>query len=42
MRDGGEALTELLPNASGQVLEGQDHNVDAKILAPVLIDFFRA
>jgi pimeloyl-ACP methyl ester carboxylesterase len=41
MRDGGEALTELLPQASCQVLDGQDHNVDAKVLAPVLIDFFR-
>ena len=42
MHDGGGALTELLPNASCQVLDGQDHNVDAKALAPVLIDFFRA
>jgi pimeloyl-ACP methyl ester carboxylesterase len=41
MRAGGEALTELLPNASYQVLDGQDHNVDPKVLAPALIDFFR-
>jgi len=42
MRDGGDALAALLPNASCQVLDGQDHNVDPKVLAPVLIDFFRS
>jgi pimeloyl-ACP methyl ester carboxylesterase len=41
MRDGGEALAALLPNASCEVLDGQDHNVDPKVLAPSLIDFFR-
>jgi pimeloyl-ACP methyl ester carboxylesterase len=41
MRDGGAALVELLPNASHQVIDGQDHNVDPKLLAPVLIEFFR-
>lgn len=41
MRDGGDALAGLLPNASCQVLDGQDHNVDPKLLAPLLIDFFR-
>lgn len=41
MRDGGEALAALLPRASCEVLDGQDHNVDPKALAPLLIDFFR-
>jgi pimeloyl-ACP methyl ester carboxylesterase len=41
MRDGGNALAGLLPNASCEVLPGQDHNVDPKHLAPLLIDFFR-
>jgi pimeloyl-ACP methyl ester carboxylesterase len=41
MREGGEALAAALPNASCQVLDGQDHNVDPKLLAPLLIDFFR-
>lgn len=41
MRDGGDALAALLPNASCEVLSGQDHNVDPKALAPLLIDFFR-
>jgi hypothetical protein len=41
MRDGGDALAGLLPNASCQVLDGQDHNVDPTVLAPLLIDFFR-
>jgi pimeloyl-ACP methyl ester carboxylesterase len=41
MRDGGDSLAGLLPNASCQVLDGQDHNVDPTVLAPVLIDFFR-
>jgi pimeloyl-ACP methyl ester carboxylesterase len=41
MRDGGEALAALLPNASCEVLDGEEHNVDPKVLAPSLIDFFR-
>jgi pimeloyl-ACP methyl ester carboxylesterase len=41
LREGGKALTELLPNASYEVLDGQDHNVEPKVLAPALIDFFR-
>jgi pimeloyl-ACP methyl ester carboxylesterase len=42
MRDGADALAEVLPHASCQVIDGQDHNVDPKLLAPVLIDFFRS
>ncbi|HEY0534089.1 MAG TPA: alpha/beta hydrolase [Actinoplanes sp.] len=41
MRDGGDALAALLPNATCEVIDGQDHNVDPKLLAPLLIDFFR-
>jgi pimeloyl-ACP methyl ester carboxylesterase len=41
MRDGGEALAAVLPNASCAVIDGQDHNVDPEYLAPQLIEFFR-
>lgn len=41
MRTGGEALAGLQSRGSFAVLPGQDHNVDAKQLAPLLIDFFR-
>jgi pimeloyl-ACP methyl ester carboxylesterase len=36
-----DMLAEALPIASRQTLEGQTHQVDAKVLAPVLLDFFR-
>jgi pimeloyl-ACP methyl ester carboxylesterase len=41
MRDGTDALAAVLPNASCEVIDGQDHNVDPKMLAPLLIDFYR-
>ncbi len=37
-----QALVNALPNAQRRVLEGQMHNVDPAILAPVLIEFFQA
>jgi pimeloyl-ACP methyl ester carboxylesterase len=36
-----EALAKVLPHASRQTLEGQTHMVDPKVLAPVLIEFFK-
>lgn len=38
--NGAQALVEILPNAQYRVLEGQNHAVAAKALAPVLIEFF--
>jgi pimeloyl-ACP methyl ester carboxylesterase len=40
VHNGAEALARVLPNASRQTLEGQTHDVDPKVLAPVLIEFF--
>ena len=37
-----QELTDALPNASRRTLEGQMHNVDPAVLAPVLIEFFQA
>jgi pimeloyl-ACP methyl ester carboxylesterase len=37
---GTKQLADLLPNAEHRVLAGQTHNVCAKVLAPVLIDYF--
>ncbi len=39
-RNAVQALVDALPNASRRTLEGQMHNVDPAILAPVLVDFF--
>jgi pimeloyl-ACP methyl ester carboxylesterase len=41
MRATAEALTKAIPNARHQVLEGQRHDVDPNVLAPVLTEFFR-
>jgi hypothetical protein len=40
LRNAAQAVTDLLPNANRRTLEGQTHNVDAKVLAPVLKEFF--
>jgi pimeloyl-ACP methyl ester carboxylesterase len=37
---GTRMLADLLPNAEHRVLDGQTHMVNAKALAPVLIDYF--
>lgn len=42
MRASAEALTTAIPHSQHQVLEGQQHNVDAKALAPVLTAFFKS
>jgi hypothetical protein len=40
MRTTAKALAETIPNARYLELPGQRHDVDAKVLAPVLADFF--
>jgi hypothetical protein len=40
MRATAEVLTVTIPNARHRVLEGQGHNVDIQVLAPVLAGFF--
>ena len=35
-----KALVDALPNAEVKTLEGQEHNVDPTVLAPVLAEFF--
>lgn len=37
-----QALAKAIPNAKQQTLEGQTHDVDMKVLAPVLEKFFKA
>jgi pimeloyl-ACP methyl ester carboxylesterase len=41
MHHGADALAKVLPHASRQTLEGQTHAVDSKMLAPVIIEFFK-
>lgn len=40
MRASAEALAQAIPHAQHQVLPGQQHDVDPKVLAPALIAFF--
>lgn len=40
MLDTANMLTEAIPHAQHRTLEGQPHDVDLKVLAPVLIEFF--
>jgi hypothetical protein len=40
MLDSAKNLEKAIPHARQLTLEGQSHNVDLKILAPVLVDFF--
>jgi pimeloyl-ACP methyl ester carboxylesterase len=40
MHDAAEALAKAIPNARRKTLEGQGHDVDSKVLAPVLVEFF--
>jgi pimeloyl-ACP methyl ester carboxylesterase len=35
-----QAVVDVLPHAQRRLLEGQTHNVSAKKLAPVLMEFF--
>jgi len=39
MRASAERLAGAMPNATHRVLEGQTHDVDIAVLAPVLIDY---
>jgi pimeloyl-ACP methyl ester carboxylesterase len=41
MRETAQALAEALPDGRGQILEGQGHDVDPSVLAPVLKGFFK-
>lgn len=40
MRETAQALGQLIPGAKTQLLDGQGHNVDATVIAPVLVAFF--
>ncbi|PPK69451.1 alpha/beta hydrolase [Actinokineospora auranticolor] len=40
LRDAAAAIVDAMPNATGVSLEGQTHNVDVAVLAPVLAKFF--
>ena len=40
MLDTANALTKAIPHAQHRTLEGQPHDVDLKVLAPVLTEFF--
>jgi pimeloyl-ACP methyl ester carboxylesterase len=40
MRTTADALAQAMPNAERHTLTGQGHDVDANVLAPVLVEFF--
>jgi pimeloyl-ACP methyl ester carboxylesterase len=40
IRESAQALAELIPGAKIHFLDGQAHNVDPAVLAPVLVEFF--
>jgi pimeloyl-ACP methyl ester carboxylesterase len=40
MHSAAQQIVDLLPNAQRRILEGQTHNVDPNVLAPVLLAFF--
>jgi hypothetical protein len=40
MRRTADALAQAMPNAGRRTLVGQGHNVDAEVLAQVLVEFF--
>jgi hypothetical protein len=42
MRTGMRSLADVLPNATHRTLSGQTHDVAAKVIAPVLEEFFGA
>lgn len=41
MQSAAQAIADALPNAQHRTLEGQTHDVDPDILAPVLVEFFK-
>lgn len=42
MRETARALAEVIPDAQHRTLEGQEHDVDPAVLAPVLVEFFNS
>ena len=42
MRASADKLAQAIPNAQRRTIEGQSHDVDSEVLAPVLIEFFSA
>lgn len=40
MRDTAKTLADAIPDGETRFLDGQGHDVDPKVLAPVLKDFF--
>jgi hypothetical protein len=42
MRHAMQALAEVLPNASYRTLDRQTHMLKPEVLAPVLVEFFKA
>jgi hypothetical protein len=40
IREAAQALADVLPDRRHRTLEGQEHNVDPAVLAPVLVEFF--
>ena len=42
MRQTAQALADALPDGEARILEGQGHDVDPAVLAPVLKEFFNA
>jgi pimeloyl-ACP methyl ester carboxylesterase len=40
IRKSAQALAELVPDAKTHFLDGQGHNVDPAVLAPILVEFF--
>lgn len=42
MRETAQALASGLPDGQARILEGQGHDVDPSVLAPVLVEFFNA
>jgi pimeloyl-ACP methyl ester carboxylesterase len=40
MHNGADALAAILPSAHRRTLEGQTHEVEPQVLAPVLVEFF--
>ncbi len=42
MRNAAQAVTDALPNAQHHTLEGQAHDVDPRLLAPILERFFES
>jgi pimeloyl-ACP methyl ester carboxylesterase len=41
IRETARALADVLPDGRHRTLEGQEHNVDPAVLAPVLVEFFK-